>query len=42
MIEFRNLPSGTYEVRALLLGVGGRQRAFARQQVNVISSGTSR
>jgi hypothetical protein len=42
MIEFRNLPSGTYEVRALLLGAGGRQRAFARQQVNVISSGTSR
>jgi hypothetical protein len=40
MIEFRNLPSGAYEVRALLFGSDGRQRAFARQQVNVISSGS--
>jgi hypothetical protein len=40
MIEFRNLPPGAYEVRALLFGSDGRQRAFARQQVNVISSGT--
>ena len=39
MIEFRNLPPGAYEVRALLFGSDGRQRAFARQQVNVISSG---
>jgi hypothetical protein len=37
--EFRSLPPGTYEVRALLLGAGGQQRAFARQQVNVIVSG---
>ena len=39
MIEFRNLPPGTYEVRVSLLGSGGHQRAFARQQVNVIASG---
>jgi hypothetical protein len=39
MFEFRSLPPGTYEVRALLIGAGGGQRAFARQQVNVIASG---
>jgi hypothetical protein len=37
--EFRSLPPGTYEVRALLLGAGGEQRAFARQTINVIASG---
>ena len=37
--EFRSLPPGTYEVRALLLGSGGEQRAFARQTINVIASG---
>ena len=37
--EFRSLPPGTYEVRALLLGSGGAQRAFARQTINVIASG---
>jgi len=42
MIEFRNLPPGTYDVRVLLLGSGGSQRAFARQQVNVIESGVGR
>jgi hypothetical protein len=36
--EFRSLPPGTYEVRALLIGVDGEQRALARQQVNVIAS----
>jgi hypothetical protein len=35
--EFRSLPPGTYEVRANLIGVGGQQRAFVRQQVNVIA-----
>ena len=39
MLEFRNLPPGSYEVRALLFGADGRQRAYARQQVNVIVSG---
>lgn len=42
MIEFRNLPTGTYDVRVLLMGSGGRQRASARQQVNVIESGPGR
>jgi predicted phage tail protein len=42
MVEFRNLPPGTYDVRVLLLGAGGQQRAFARQQVNVIASGGGR
>ena len=37
--EFRSLPPGTYEVRALLIGADGHQRAYARQQVNVIASG---
>jgi hypothetical protein len=40
MFEFRSLPSGTYEVRANLIGVGGQQRAFVRQQINVIAGGT--
>ena len=37
--EFLSLPPGTYEVRALLIGTGGEQRAFARQTINVIASG---
>jgi len=36
--EFRGLPTGTYEIQGTLLGPSGRQRAMARQQVNVISS----
>jgi hypothetical protein len=38
--EFRSLPPGTYEVRAMLIGPSGQQRALARQQVSVIASGT--
>ncbi|HZP48639.1 MAG TPA: hypothetical protein VFB07_08895 [Vicinamibacterales bacterium] len=37
--EFRSLPPGTYEVRAVLYGAGGDARAEVRQQVNVIASG---
>ena len=37
--EFRSLPPGTYDVRALLIGADGEQRAFARQTINVIASG---
>jgi hypothetical protein len=37
--EFRSLPSGTYEVRANLLGANGELRAKIRQQVNVLVSG---
>jgi len=38
--EFRSLPSGTYEVRAMLIGEGGEQRAAMRQAVNVIAGGS--
>ena len=37
--EFRSLPPGTYEVRAVLYGPNGDARAEVRQQVNVIASG---
>jgi hypothetical protein len=40
IFEFRNLPPGTYEVRANLYGADGAQRATIRQQVNVIASGS--
>ena len=39
MVEFRNVPPGSYEVRVTVMGSSGQQRAFARQQVNVIASG---
>src|SRR5579872_1675282 len=39
--EFRSLPPGNYEVRAVLIGDDGRQRALARQEVSVIASGGS-
>jgi hypothetical protein len=37
-LEFRGLPTGNYEVKATLLGPGGRHLAMARQQVHVIST----
>lgn len=37
--EFRSLPPGTYEVRAVLYGQNGDARAEVRQQINVIASG---
>ena len=37
--EFRSLPPGTYEVRALLIGADGQPRAQVRQTVNVIAGG---
>ena len=40
--EFRSLPSGTYEVRAILRDASGQSRAAARMQVNVIASGGDR
>ena len=39
MFEFRSLPQGTYEVRANLIGAGRQQRAWVRQQINVIAGG---
>jgi len=41
VFEFRSLPPGNYEVRAVLIGDDGRQRALARQEVSVIASGGS-
>jgi hypothetical protein len=40
--EFRTLPSGTYQVKATLIGVGSEPRATVRQQVRVIANGTGR
>ena len=40
--EFRSLPPGAYEVKAVLLDTTGQERAAAFQQVNVIASGTVR
>ena len=39
MFEFRSLPPGMYEVRAILYGSDGDARAEVRRQVNVIASG---
>ena len=38
--EFRSLPSGVYEVSAVLNGAAGEPRARVRQQVNVMTSGS--
>jgi hypothetical protein len=42
VFEFRSLPSGTYDVKAVLIDASGKERAAARQQVNVIASGAGR
>lgn len=42
MFELRSLPSGTYEVRAVLLGVNGESLTYVRQQVNVMQNGGGR
>jgi hypothetical protein len=36
--EFRSLPTGSYQVRAILKGVSGRELASIVTQVNVVSS----
>jgi hypothetical protein len=36
--EFRSLPPGTYQVKAMLIGPDSEPRATARQQINVMSS----
>ncbi len=38
VFEFRSLPTGTYQVSAVLIGSQG-QKALVRSQVNVMSSG---
>ena len=40
--RFNSLPSGTYEVKATLLDSSGHARAYARSQVNIISSAGER
>jgi hypothetical protein len=39
VFEFRSLPSGDYEVRAVLRGAGNETRAVTRESVRVITSG---
>jgi len=39
VFEFRSLPSGEYEVRAVLKGTSNQTRAVTREQVRVIASG---
>ena len=36
--SFRNLPSGTYEITATLIGAGERRRAIAHARVNLIGA----
>lgn len=38
VFEFRSLPTGTYQVSAMLIGTNG-QRALVRSQLNVMASG---
>lgn len=38
--EFRSLPSGTYEVKATLLGERGQTLTYVRQQVSVMANGS--
>jgi hypothetical protein len=37
-VEFRGVPSGSYQVSSAVLDQSGRRRAFASQDVNVIMS----
>ena len=40
VFEFRSLPPGAYEVKAVLMGSDGEPRVTLRQSVNVIASGS--
>jgi hypothetical protein len=42
IFEFRSLPPGDYEIRATLIGDDGRQRAVARQEVQIVATGGER
>jgi hypothetical protein len=39
VFEFRGLPSGEYDVSAILTDSGGHRRAIAQQRARVVSSG---
>jgi hypothetical protein len=41
-LEFRSLPGGDYDVRAILIDSAGHQRAAAREHVIVLPSGGDR
>ena len=41
MFEFRSLPSGVYEVRAILKGPGGNRLASADRRINIIEGGAA-
>ena len=38
LFEFRSLPTGSYQVRAILKGVSGRELATSATQVNVVGT----
>jgi hypothetical protein len=40
--EFRGVPSGEYQIRGLVGDAGGHEVASAKQNINVIASGTER
>jgi hypothetical protein len=42
IVEFRDVPSGDYEVTGVLMNEGGDQRAVARQKAVVLPSGQDR
>jgi hypothetical protein len=42
MIEFRSLPSGEYNVRAIVKGTNGRAIAMTQQTIKVVETGALR
>jgi hypothetical protein len=38
LFEFRSLPTGNYQVRAILRGVSGKELASLQTQINVVGS----
>jgi hypothetical protein len=42
IFQFRSLPTGEYEVKALLMGADGHARAIVRAHVNVVESAALR
>ena len=39
--EFRSLPPGEYDVRVVVTGADGRQRAISRAHAKVVESGAA-
>ena len=42
VFEFRDLPGGTYQISARLLGPSGKSLAYVRRTIDVIASGGER